>query len=328
MKIRFYLLFVFYTLLFLFYPGDSYYFHLFAYNRKLINKSTSPIKININPIPYLKLPYYPEVSAEGIYLVDLPSFTPVFARNENLKLFPASTVKILTALVAYDIYKPDQIITIKKTVADGQVMGLIIGEKITVENILYGTLVHSGNDAAYVLADNYGYEKFVELMNKKARTLGMKNSYFSNPNGLDSGIQHSTAFDLSLAARELLENPYLSKIVSTKEITISDIDFKYFHQLTNVNKLLGEIQGLGGLKTGYTENAGENLVSFYKKSGHQFVIVILKSLDRFNDTRNIINWIETNVGYINPSNSLLPARSPQSSLLPKIHRQAADRFDK
>ena len=292
-------LFLFFTLLFLFYPGDSYYFHLFAYNRELISKTETAVKININPIPYLKLPYYPEVSAEGIYLVDLPSFTPVFARNENLKLFPASTTKILTALVAIDIYKPDQVITVKKTIDEGQVMELVIGEKITIENILYGLLVHSGNDAAYVLADNYGYEKFVDLMNKKAQSLGMKNSYFSNPNGLDSGTQHSTAFDLALAARELLKNPYLSKIVSTKEITISDVDFKYFHQLTNVNKLLGEIQGLGGLKTGYTENAGENLVSFYKKNGHQFVIVILKSLDRFNDTRNIIKWIEENVSYIN-----------------------------
>ena len=293
-------LFAFFILLFLFYPGDSYYFHIFAYNRDLINKIIPEIKINIKPIPYLKLPYYPEVTAESIYLVDLPSFTPIFSRNENLKLFPASTTKILTALVAYDVYKPDQIITVKKIITDGQVMGLIIGEKITVENILYGTLVHSGNDAAFVLADNYGYYKFVDLMNKKARDLGMKNSYFSNPNGLDSAPQHSTAFDLSLAARELLKNPYLSKIVSTKEISISDVDFKYFHQLTNVNKLLGEIQGLGGLKTGYTENAGENLVSFYKKNGHQFVIVILKSLDRFNDTKNIITWIEANVGYINP----------------------------
>jgi len=292
-------LFLFFTILFLFYPGDSYYFHLFAYNREIINKTETTVKININPIPYLKLPYYPEVSAEGIYLVDLPSFTPVFARNENLKLFPASTTKIVTALVAYDIYKPDQIITVKKTIDEGQVMELVVGEKITVENILYGLLVHSGNDAAYVLADNYGYDKFVDLMNKKAKSLGMKNSYFFNPNGLDSGTQHSTAFDLALAARELLKNPYLSKIVSTKEITISDVDFKYFHQLTNVNKLLGEIQGLGGLKTGYTENAGENLVSFYKKNGHQFVIVILKSLDRFNDTRNIIKWIEENVSYLN-----------------------------
>jgi D-alanyl-D-alanine carboxypeptidase len=300
MKLKFYLFFIFFTLLFLFYPGDSYYFHIFAYNRELINKTIPSIKININPIPYLKLPYYPEVSAEGIYLVDLPSFTPIFSRNENLKLFPASTTKIMTALVAYDVYKPDQVITVKKTITDGQVMGLVIGEKITVENILYGMLVYSGNDAAYVLADNYGYDKFITLMNEKATALGMKNSHFSNPNGLDSGSQYSTAFDLSLAGRELLKNPYLSKIVSTKEITISDVDFKYFHQLTNVNKLLGEIQGLGGLKTGYTENAGENLISFYKKNDHQFVIVILKSLDRFNDTRNIITWIEANVGYINP----------------------------
>lgn len=300
MRLKFYLLFTFFTLLFLFYPGDSYYLHIFAYNRKLINKTAPSIKININPIPYLKFPYYPEVSAEAVYLVDLPSFTPVFSRNENLKLFPASTTKILTALVAFDVYKPDQVIIVKRTISDGQVMGLVVNEKITVENILYGTLVHSGNDAAYVLADYYGYDKFVSLMNKKAQSLGMKNSFFSNPNGLDSGTQHSTAFDLSLAARELLKNPYLSKIVSTKEITISDVDFKYFHRLDNVNKLLGEIQGLGGLKTGYTENAGENLVSFYKKNGHQFVIVILKSLDRFNDTRNIITWIEANVGYINP----------------------------
>ena len=299
MRPKYIFLFLFFTLLFLFYPGDSYYFHLFAYNRELISNTETALKINTNPIPYLKLPYYPEVSAEGIYLVDLPSFTPVFARNENLKLFPASTAKILTALVAIDIYKPNQIITVKKTIDEGQVMELVVGEKITVENILYGLLVHSGNDAAFVLADNYGYDKFVDLMNKKAQSLSMKDSYFSNPNGLDSGTQHSTAFDLALAARELLKNPYLSKIVSTKEITISDVDFRYFHQLTNVNKLLGEIQGLGGLKTGYTENAGENLVSFYKKNGHQFVIVILKSLDRFNDTRNIIKWIEENVSYLN-----------------------------
>jgi len=299
MKPKYIFLFTFFTLLFLFYPGDSYYFHLFAYNRDLINKTTSAIKLNINPIPYLKLPYFPEISAEGIYVVDLPSFTPIFSRNENEKLFPASTTKIITALVTYDVYKPDQVITVKRTIDDGQVMGLVIGEKITVENILYGMLVHSGNDAAYILAENYGYEKFVNLMNKKAQSLSMKNSYFSNPNGLDSGTQHSTAFDLALAARELLKNPYLSKIVSTKEITISDVDFKYFHRLENVNKLLGEIQGLGGLKTGYTENAGENLVSFYKKNGHQYVVVILKSLDRFNDTRNIIKWIEENVDYVN-----------------------------
>jgi len=297
MKLRFYFLFIFYSLLFLFYPGDSYYSHLFAYNREAINKTTPALKLKINPIPYLKLPYYPEVTAEGIYLVDLPSFTPVFERNSHQRFFPASTTKIMTALVAYDLYKPEDIITVKQTVEKGQVMNLVSGEKITVENLLYGILVHSANDAAFTLADRYGREKFMKKVNEKAKSLGMNNSNFKNPAGFDYQNQYTTPFDLTLAARELLKNPYLSKIVSTKEISISDVDFKYFHQLTNVNKLLGEIQGLGGLKTGYTENAGENLISFYKKNGHQFVIVILKSQDRFNDTRNIIKWVEENIGY-------------------------------
>ncbi len=297
MKLKFCLLFIFFTFLFLFYPGDSYYFHLFAYNREAINKTTPALKIKINPVPYLKLAYYPEVSAEGIYLVDLPSFTPVFERNSHQRFLPASTTKIMTVLVAYDLYKPEDIITVKQTVEEGHVMNLVSGEKITVENLLYGTLVHSANDAAFALADNFGREKFMKKVNEKAKLLGMNNSNFKNPAGLDNQNQYTTPFDLTLAARELLKNPYLSKIVSTKEITISDIDFKYFHQLTNVNKLLGEIQGLGGLKTGYTENAGENLVSFYKKNGHQFVVVILKSQDRFNDTRNIIKWVEENIGY-------------------------------
>ncbi|MBI5127516.1 D-alanyl-D-alanine carboxypeptidase [Candidatus Roizmanbacteria bacterium] len=299
MKLRSYLLLAFYTLLFLFYPGDTYYYNLFAYNRPLFEKKETRRDIEINPVPYLKSPFYfPQTSAEGVYIVDLPSFTPILKRNEHSQFLPASTTKIITALVALDIYKPDQIITVKKVIEDGQIMGLVVGEKITVENLLYGTLVHSGNDAAYALADNFGYDKFVDLMNEKALNLHMNDSRFKNPAGLDENGQYSTPFDLALAARELLKNPYLSKIVSTKEIIISDVDFKYFHTLTNVNKLLGEISGLGGLKTGYTEEAGENLVSFYKKNGHQFIIVILKSLDRFSDTTNVIAWIDSNIDYI------------------------------
>lgn len=299
MKLRFYLLFVFYILLFLFYPGDSFYLHLFSYNRALFEKKEIVKESKINPIPYLKNPFYfPETSSEGVYVVDLTSFTPILERNKHNRFLPASTVKIITALVAVEVYKPDQIIEVKKTIYEGQLMNLQIGEKITVENLLYGTLVHSGNDAAYVLAENYGYKKFIELMNKKAAELNMKNSHFSDSSGLVEVNQYSSPFDLALAARELLKNQYLSKIVSTKEIIISDVDFKYFHTLTNVNKLLGEIAGLGGLKTGYTEEAGENLVSFYKRNDHQFVIVILKSQDRFFDTTNVIKWIEENVDYI------------------------------
>jgi len=297
MKVKFYLLFAFFSLLFLFYPGDSYYFKIFAYNRPLFDQKNIKTDYKINPVPYLRYIYYPEITAEGIYVVDLNSFTPILERNIHDSFFPASTVKIITALVAVDIYKPDDIITIQNPLEDGQVMGLIPGEKITVENLLYGTLVHSGNDAAYALAQNYGMDKFIDLMNQKTKELKMSNSSFKNPAGLDQNEQYTSPFDLALAARELLKNKYLARIVSIKQITVSDIDFKYFHPLNNVNKLLGEIQGIGGLKTGYTENALENLVSFYKKNGHQFIIVILKSEDRFEDTKNIVKWIDENVDY-------------------------------
>ncbi len=299
MRLRFILLFVFFTLLFLFYPGDSYYFHIFAYNRQMFNaKEPQFPPFHIDPIPHLISQYYPSVTAEGVYVVDLPSFTPIMMRNENERLYPASTTKIITALVAYDVFKPDQIITIHQVKNEGQVMGLVPGERITVENLFYGMLIYSGNDAAYALADAYGYDKFIALMNKKAESLHMTDSHFTNPAGLDNSGQQVTPFDLALAARALLQNKYLSRIVSIKEITISDVDFKIFHTLTNVNQLLGEIQGIGGLKTGYTENAGENLVSFYIHQGRQYIIVILKSQDRFTDTKNVVNWIDSNVSYI------------------------------
>ena len=298
MKARFYFLFIFYSLLFLFYPGDSEYFHLFAYNRSLFTTTQLAQNPQIKDFPYLIYPSSPFLTAEGVYIVDLATFTPIYARNAKVRFLPASTAKIITALVAYDIYKPEKVLTIQTPLEDGQVMGLVPGEKITVENLLYGTLVQSGNDAAFALADSYGQAKFVELMNKKAQELKMTDSHFSNPAGLDQNNQYTTAYDLALAGRELLKNPYLSKIVSTKEIIISDVDFKNFHTLTNVNKLLGEIQGIGGLKTGFTEEAGENLVSLYKRSdGHEFILVILKSLDRFEDTTNAVDWINSNVVY-------------------------------
>ncbi len=295
---RFYLYFLFFTLLLLFYPGDSEYFHIFSYNRPLFEEREQLPNLKSIDVPVLKTPTPPALSAEGVYIVDLDSFTPVYERGSKARFFPASTAKIMTALVAYDVYNPDDIVKVVRVVEEGQTMGLVPGERITVEKLLYGTLIHSGNDAAFALADNFGLEDFVGLMNKKAKQLKMNDSQFANPAGLDSPNQYTTPFDLTLASRELLRNKYLSKIVSIKEITISDEDFKYFHTLSNVNKLLGEIRGIGGLKTGFTENAGENLVSLYrKKDGHTLILVILKSQDRFQDTANAVNWVEENVRY-------------------------------
>lgn len=298
MPFRFYFFFLFVTFLVLFYPGSYPYYQLLAYNRDTFAELESTEEHKIYPIPQVNQAFPPSVTAAGVYIVDFNSFTPIYKKNEHTEFFPASTTKIITALVAHELYSSDDIITVNQPHIEGQVMGLVPGERITVENLLYGALVHSGNDAAYALADGKGFRFFVEEMNSKASSLGMKNSHFTNPAGLDNIQQKTTPFDLSVAARELLKNPYLRKMVGTKEIIISDVDYNTFHTLTNVNKLLGEIQGLGGLKTGYTEQAGENLVSFYRHNGHDYIIVVMKSDERFLDTRVLVDWIKNNVTYI------------------------------
>lgn len=317
MKSRLYLPILLYCLFFLFYPGDSFYIKTFAYNRALFASRPEKIDYQAKKAPYLINKYFlPQTSAQGVYVVDLDSFTPIWEKNAKEKFLPASTTKIITSLTAFDIYDLDDVLTVERVVAHGQVMDLVLGEKMTFENLLYGILVHSGNDAAFVLADNYrqGFDQFIEAMNKKAEEIGMENSIFKNPAGFDDFGQYTTPFDLALAGREVLKNKTLAKIVSTKSITVSDADFKYFHPLYNVNKLLGEIPGIGGLKTGFTLDAGENLISFYKETppagpagggagepqeGHNFLIVILKSEDRFKDTEKVVEWINANVDYIN-----------------------------
>lgn len=289
-------LFILTSLFLLFYPGNNPFFDIISHNEKAFERMKDIPEQKIYDIP-INTSYIPDLSALGVYVVDLDSFSPVYAKNQHLQLYPASTVKIISSLVAVDIFDPEKILTIGQSTIEGQIMDLIPGEKISVENVLYGMLVHSGNDAAYALANEKGFGTFIKLMNEKALSLGMYDSKFSNPAGLDEPGQLTSPFDLAVAARELLKNPSLRHIVGTKEIVVSDVDYKIFHKLTNVNKLLGEVQGLGGLKTGYTEEAGENLVSFYIKNGHRYLIVVMKSEDRFADTLSIITWLNNHIRF-------------------------------
>lgn len=291
------------SFLLLFYPGNWWMTRLFS-NRTYWNSKEKKQPYFRSPIPQVSpLAPYPVISAEGVYVADLESFTPLFEQNSQTTFYPASTTKIITALVTIDLYKPEDILTIQREIKkevqpDWQLMGLVANERISVENLLYGILVHSANDAAINIAVAYGEEQFIKKMNEKALSIGMKSTQFKNPDGIDEVDQYTTPYDLALAARELLKNPYLVKFVSTKEITISDVDYKYFHRLSNVNRLLGEVPGIGGLKTGYTELAGQNLVSFYKQNGHQYIFVVMKSMDRFADTITLTQWVNANISYI------------------------------
>lgn len=243
----------------------------------------------------------PEITAAGVVIIDVDSGVFFYTRNSDILLAPASTTKILTALVALDNYQLDDVVTVKTVVNDGQVMKLVPGERMTVENLLYGMLIASGNDAAYALADHFpgGVAKFVEAMNKKAKDLHLTKSTFTNPVGYDDPSHKMTPIDLARLARVALDDKTIAKMVAIPEITISDVTHTYFHPLKNVNQLLGKIPGVGGIKTGWTEEAGENLVTLVERNGHRVIIVILQSKDRFGETAKLIDWVFANYEWEN-----------------------------
>lgn len=261
---------------------------------ELVNLSVKQTKV-FPPLPVLAADSsFPTLSAQGVIAADLDSGITLYEKNADAELLPASTTKIVTALVSLDAYKLDQILIVGKGImVDGQKMGLRIGEKMKFEDLLYGLLVYSANDAAVTLAQNYegGYEAFISAMNAKAKELSMKNSYFDNPVGLDTDGQHSTAKDLIRVSEVAMRNPEFAKVVGTKQITVSDTTGKKMYYLKNINQLLGVVPGVAGVKTGWTENARENLVTYIERDNHKVMIALLGSQDRFGETKELINWI-------------------------------------
>jgi D-alanyl-D-alanine carboxypeptidase (penicillin-binding protein 5/6) len=238
---------------------------------------------------------FPVLSAQGAMAVDLDSGISLYEKNTDSPLLPASTTKIVTALVALDFYPLDQILKVGKLKVDGQKMGLFAGEEMRVEDLLYGLLVYSANDAAEVLAESYpgGRDTFVAAMNIKAKELSMNNSFFQNPVGFDGNLQVTTAKDLVRVSEVAMRNPVFARIVGTKQIVVKDVSEKNSYYLKNINQLLGVVPGVMGVKTGSTENARENLVTYIERDGHKIMIVVLGSQDRFGETKELIEWIFT-----------------------------------
>ncbi len=260
---------------------------------KVISKKEYP------PVPVIsKDATFPIFSAQGVLAVDLPSGVSLFEKDADKALLPASTTKIVTALVAMNSFNKDDVIEIGNIAIEGQKMGLKKGEKITVSSLLYGLLVYSANDAAEVLAQNYtgGRDSFVIAMNQKAKSLHLENTNFTNPSGLDGVGNHivSTARDLIRVSTYAMKDSEFAKIVAIKEITVKSIDGKVAHRLVNLNELLGKVPGVLGVKTGWTESARENLVTYIERDGHKIMIAVLGSQDRFGETKELINWIFAN----------------------------------
>ncbi len=229
-----------------------------------------------------------DTSATAAILMDVDSGRVLYERNAGARMLIASTTKLLTALVAIRDGNLADTVKVSREAAytEGSSMYLKEGEELTLETLLYGLLLCSGNDAAVAVAEHVGgsVEGFVERMNDTALALGMEHSSFANPNGLDHEDHYSTARDMALLARAAVENETLLRIASTRTVSIGG------RTMTNHNKLLGYLDGCVGLKTGYTRAAGRTLVSCAERNGQRLVAVTLQDGNDWADHQSLYEY--------------------------------------
>lgn len=234
----------------------------------------------------------PAISAKNVFILDQYSGQIIYSKSADEAIYPASTTKIVTGLVVLQSFPLDQIITVTQEYTDGQRVGFQAGEQITVENLLYALLIDSANDAAEIFAENYpgGRVAFVAAMNDYAQSQGLRHTYFKNPTGLDEDGHFSSASDLGRLAGIAMQNPLVSRIVSTENTVVSSIDNSQSHVIANTNELLGKVPGVLGIKTGFTDLAGQSLITLVNREGKQYIFVVMGSVDRFGETTELIEW--------------------------------------
>ena len=244
----------------------------------------------------------PQITAQSAIVIDVASQVVIHQKNEHVSFPLASTTKLMTALVGMEYFNLNDILTVPLISVAGAKMGLVDREQISFENLLYGLLLNSGNDAAeaIALASPPGYAGFIEVMNEKAKELHLANTHFEDPTGL-SPENHTTALDLARLASFALKNAVLANVVSTQAKTVSDSTGQYTHALENLNKLLGTVEGVIGMKTGFTQEAGQVLVTAAARDNHTLVTVVLRSEDRFLDSKNLLEWAFANHSFTQAS---------------------------
>lgn len=258
-------------------------------------------KIEVADFPLVKNSYALDLSAESAIIVDDSSKVVLFEKKPMLRFSMASTTKIMTALVGLEHFKKNDVITIYTPTVEGATVEFIQGDTFYFEDMLYAMMLPSANNAAYAIAENYpgGMPAFVARMNEKAQELQLTYTDYADPAGLDDDGNYSTVVDLSRLASYALTNQDIAGIVSTKRKVITNIAGTHSYTLTNLNKLLGQ-NGVTGVKTGFTEGAGEVLITSKLEKGRTFIIVVMRSEDRFGDTERLLSYISDNVSFINP----------------------------
>ena len=229
----------------------------------------------------------PVLEPAAALLLDVATGTVVYSRNADAQLAPASTTKMMTALVALDLGRLDDEVTILPSdLSVDSVLGLRPGEVWTLEDLLYALMLASDNASAVVIARHAGGSEaaFVEQMNARAAAWGMTGTHFANPHGYDDPNHYSTAHDLAVLARRAMDNATFKQLVGTRERIVGA------RVITNLNQLLGTYEGAEGIKTGTTDGAGQCLVSSVARRDGHALCVVLGSADRYRDTRLLLDY--------------------------------------
>lgn len=259
-------------------------------------------------LPFLQVGAFsqtPEISAKSALVYDLISQKTLYAKNPDQKLPMASLTKIMTAIVALENAKKDDKYRISQSDLVGEnSMGLSAGETLSLEELVYGLILVSANDAAEALATNHkgGRQAFVEAMNKKAESLGLKNTNFTNPSGLEGdGDQHTSVYDfLVMTNYALSEFPLFKKVVATFRHEISQTNTHKAFFLENETNLLTTYPGVKGVKTGYTPEAGLCLVTYLEYDGHKLIGIILGSNNRRQEMKELLDYSLKELGVVPP----------------------------
>ena len=248
-----------------------------------INISADEININV-PL---------KVSARNAIAID-SSNNEVLWNQNGYEIVPmASTTKILTALIAISYGNLDEKVIISKNASSirGSTVGYVAGEEISMKELLFGLMFRSGNDAAIAIAEHLGgsVDGFANIMNDYAKSIGIIDSHFESPHGLDSQKHYSSAYDLAILTSKAMEYDMFKECVGEK--TISREKYNFTRDYQNINKILYRIPGANGVKTGYTGGAGKCLVSSVNYNGRNIIIVVLNCVDRWNVTEKIYNYV-------------------------------------
>lgn len=250
----------------------------------------------------------PVISARSAFVYDLTSEKVLFSKNESTRLPMASLTKIMTAIIALEHKKANDTYNVEgRDLVGEDSMGLVAGETLSLEELLYGLILHSGNDAAEVLADNFpeGRSAFIDNMNLKAQALGLTNTHFTNPTGLEGdGQQYTTAKDLVVITRYALTNfPLFDQVAATFDYYIPPTATHQAYSLENETNLLSSYPGVKGVKTGYTPEAGLCLVTYLDYGGHQIIAVLLGSDDRRGEMKGLLDYSLKSLGITPPVHS-------------------------